>query len=259
MDGDAVNLGWEPYHIKDAKRDSRWLVICDHASNTVPPWIKSGDLGISKSDMARHIAYDVGAAGLAQSLAHLLGAPAILSNFSRLVIDPNRGEDDPTLVMQLYDGSIIPANRNLSHDDLAERLDRCYRAYHNAVAEMAARRSDTVIVSIHSFTPAFRGRAPRPWHIGLLYADDERLANPLLDLLNAEGDLIVGANQPYSGKLRGDTIDRHAIATGRQNILIEVRNDLIENDEQQAAWAKRCARLLPIALSSAETKEPAYG
>ena len=246
------NVAWTPFRVLGEDKPSRWLVICDHAANRVPPTVADGDLGVAPDDMARHIAYDVGAAGVAVRLAEKLGCPAILSNFSRLVIDPNRGEDDPTLLMKLYDGTIIPANRAADAAERERRLDLCYRPYHAAVAEMAGRRDDTVIVSVHSFTPQFRGRPKRPWHIGLLYADDTRLSLPLLELLRREPGLTVGANQPYSGHLTGDTIDRHAIATGRQNTLIEVRNDLIRDDAGQAEWADRLAALLPEALVMAD-------
>ena len=235
---------YQPYDIAGAARPSRWLVTCDHAANTVPDFVNGGSLGIAPADMARHIAYDVGAAGLAKALAETLGAPFIATNFSRLVIDPNRGEDDPTLVMKLYDGTVIPANRHVSDEDFARRLNRLYRPYHTALAELAARRADTAILSIHSFTPQLRGRPPRPWHVGLLYAADERLAKPLLARLRAERDLCIGDNEPYGGHLPGDTIARHAIAHGRPNILIELRNDLIATPAQQQAWAVRLAPML---------------
>lgn len=235
------------------ERASRWLILCDHARNLVPDWVNGGDLGIAAEDMQRHIAYDIGAAGVAKRLAELLDAPAIMSNFSRLVIDPNRGEDDPTLVMQLYDGTLIAGNRGISQAGIDERLERCYRPYHAAVTKLAARHDDTVIVSVHSFTPRFRGRPLRPWHCGLLYADDTRLSLPLVQLLEQVPGLVVGANKPYSGHLTGDTIYRHAIEPGRQNTLIEVRNDLIESDAGQAEWAERFAQLLPKALAAAES------
>ncbi len=253
MQSDSHNPNWEPYRILGAERASRWLVVCDHATNRVPDWVHGGDLGIAAQDMARHIAYDVGAAGVAARLAELLGAPAILSNFSRLVIDPNRGEDDPTLVMQLYDGTLIAGNRGISPEGVRARLERCYRPYHAAITDLAARHRDTVIVSVHSFTPQFRGRPLRPWHCGLLYADDTRLSMPLVRLLEEVPGLVVGANKPYSGHLAGDTIDRHAIAMRRQNTLIEIRNDLIETDAGQAEWAERFARLLPDALAVADS------
>ncbi|NNE81622.1 MAG: N-formylglutamate amidohydrolase [Silicimonas sp.] len=252
MPFETENSGWTPVHVIGEARPARWLVLCDHASNAVPPTVAGGDLGISSEDMARHIAYDVGAAGLALQLAERLDAPAILSNFSRLVIDPNRGEDDPTLVMRLYDGTIVPANRQVDDAEVARRLDQLYRPYHARVAELAGRRDDTVILSVHSFTPQFRGRAARPWHVGLLFAEDDRLSRALLAELRDESGLIVGENQPYSGALKGDTIDRHAIGMRRQNTLIEVRNDLIADDTGQTEWADRLARLLPPALAIAE-------
>ena len=193
-----------PYHIEGAARPARWLVTCDHATNAVPDFVGGGSLGISTADMERHIAWDVGAAGVARALAAALDGPVIASNFSRLVIDPNRGEDDPTLVMKLYDGTVIPANRQVSEADLARRLNRLYRPYHSAIADLAARRDDTVMVAIHSFTPQLRGRPPRPWHIALLYAADTRLAHPLIARLRAEPDLCIGENEPYGGHLPGD-------------------------------------------------------
>ena len=120
--------------------------------------------------MARHIAYDVGAAGLARALGEALDSPVICSDFSRLVIDPNRGEQDPTLVMKLYDGTIIPANRHVDAAEVERRLATLYRPYHAAYAALAARRPDTVILAIHSFTPCLKGRPPRPWHVGVLYS-----------------------------------------------------------------------------------------
>jgi predicted N-formylglutamate amidohydrolase len=242
-------MTYAPYHIFGAERDSRWLVTCDHATNTVPDFIGGGDLGLAPCDMQRHIAYDVGAAGVSRALADALGCPAILSNFSRLVIDPNRGEDDPTLLMKLYDGTIIPANRHAGRDELEMRLNRCYRPYHTALAELAARRDDTVIVSIHSFTPQLMGRPPRPWHVGVLYAADTRFARPLLAHLRAQADLCIGENEPYGGHLPGDAIARHAIAWQRLNALIEVRNDLIATPDQQAHWAQRLAPILQQALA----------
>ncbi len=237
------------YEIIGETRPARWLVTCDHATNRVPLWVAGGDLGIASADMARHIAYDVGAAGLTRALAERLEAPAILSDFSRLVIDPNRGEDDPTLVMQLYDGTIIPANRGAGPAAVEERLARLYRPYHAALAGLAARRADTVIVAIHSFTPCLKGRAPRPWQVGVLHSPvDDRLSRALIARLMAEGDPCVGDNEPYLGHLPGDSIDRHALQPRRHNTLIEVRNDLIGTPAEQAAWADRLAPLLQAAL-----------
>ncbi|MDE3029416.1 MAG: N-formylglutamate amidohydrolase [Paracoccaceae bacterium] len=240
----------EPFQIIGENRPSRWLVTCDHATNYVPGFVNGGDLGIDAADMARHIAYDVGAAGLARALADRLDAPAILSDFSRLVIDPNRGEDDPTLVMRLYDGTLIPANRTADLAEIERRLDALHRPYHRAYDRLAARRPDTVILAIHSFTPCLKGRAPRPWQIGVLYSHlDTRLSRALISRLEAEPDLCVGDNQPYLGHLPGDAIDRHALRPGRHNTLIELRNDLIATEAEQQAWADRLAPILTAALA----------
>lgn len=237
------------YRIVGESRPGRWLVTCDHASNRVPDWVADGDLGIGPADMARHIAYDLGAAALTEKLAAALDSPAVLSDFSRLVIDPNRGEDDPTLVMRLYDGTIIPANRHIGAAEISERIERLYRPYHDAYAALAARRPDTVIVAVHSFTPCLKGRSPRPWQVGILHSHlDERLSQALIRRLRAEGDLCVGDNEPYNGHLPGDAIDRHALAKGRLNTLIEVRNDLIADAAAQDDWAGRLARVLTAAL-----------
>lgn len=245
-----------PYEIVNPDAASRWLITCDHATNIVPDFVAGGDLGLPAEDMARHIAYDIGAAGVTRALAAQLGCTAILSRFSRLVIDPNRGEDDPTLLMQLYDGTIIPANRDITADAVETRLNRLYRPYHDALAELAARRDDTVIVSVHSFTPQLRGRAPRPWHIGVLHAADTRLSLALLERLRDAGagddPLCVGRNEPYGGHLPGDAISRHALPQGRHNTLIELRNDLITTPQAQAGWAARLAPILRAALQDAD-------
>jgi predicted N-formylglutamate amidohydrolase len=242
-------MTYKPYQIIGADRPSRWLVTCDHAANTVPDFVGGGSLGLPQADMNRHIAYDPGAAEVTLALAEALDGPAILSNFSRLVIDPNRGEDDPTLLMKLYDGSIIPANRHAGPEELERRLDACYRPYHAALAGLAAQRDDTVLLSIHSFTPQLRGRPPRPWQVGVLYGRDERLAQALLTRLRQEPDLCVGENEPYGGHLPGDAVERHAIDHGRPNVLIELRNDLIATPEGQRAWAARLAPMLAEALA----------
>ena len=238
------------FTISGENRPGRWLVTCDHATNRVPDEL-SGSLGISEVDMARHIAYDVGAAGLALALGAALDSPVICSDFSRLVIDPNRGEEDPTLVMKLYDGTIIPANRHVDALETERRLNTLYRPYHAAYARLAARQPDTVIVAIHSFTPCLKGRPPRPWHVGVLYSHlDARLSKPLIARLSAEPDLCIGDNEPYAGHLPGDAIDKHALQPGRHNTLIELRNDLIGTEAQQQAWALRLVPILTEVLSA---------
>ena len=239
------------YEIEGADRPGRWLVTCDHATNHVPDWVAGGDLGLPAADMGRHIAYDIGAAGVTRHLAALLDSPAILSRFSRLVIDPNRGEDDPTLLMRLYDGTIIPANRHAGPQDLAERLDRLYRPYHDAYADLAAKMQRPVICAIHSFTLRLRSRAPRPWEVGVLFAHDDRLAKPLIAACRAQG-WCTGENEPYAGHLPGDAIDRHALQHGRPNVLIELRQDLIADQAGQMAWADRLAPILQSVLKDSQ-------
>ncbi len=241
------------FQVEGENRPGRWLITCDHASNRVPDGIAGGDLGICAQDMARHIAWDVGAAGVARALGAALNSPVICSDFSRLVIDPNRGEDDPTLVMKLYDGTIIPANRYVDAAEVARRLDRLYHPYHGEYARLAARQPDTVIVAIHSFTPCLKGRSPRPWQVGVLYSHlDSGFSQALIARLTLEPDLCVGDNEPYAGHLPGDAIDRHALQKGRLNTLIELRNDLIATTAAQQQWALRLAPILEQVLSRAD-------
>ena len=239
----------EAFRIEGEDRPSRWLITCDHASNRVPDWIDGGSLGIAASDMARHIAWDVGAAGLARALAMRLDAPALLSDFSRLVIDPNRGEDDPTLVMRLYDGTVIPTNRRIEAAGIEARLARLYRPYHAAYGRLATAHPARAICAVHSFTPRLRGRPARPWQVGILYSHrDARLGPAMVDACRAEG-WITGDNQPYAGHLQGDAIDRHALGAGRPNLLIELRNDLVSTPAGQGEWAERLAPVLERVLA----------
>jgi predicted N-formylglutamate amidohydrolase len=240
----------QAFRIEGATRPGRWLVTCDHASNHVPDWINGGRLGIASDDMARHIAYDVGAAGLARELARLLDAPAIYSHFSRLVIDPNRGEDDPTLLMRIYDGTVIPANRNADKVERDRRLNRLYRPYHDAFSRLASTHPARCICAVHSFTPQLRGRPPRPWQVGILYSHRDARLGPAMVQACRDAGWITGENQPYDGHLDGDSIDRHALAHGRPNMLIEVRNDLIASPEGQAEWAGRLAPVITQVLAA---------
>ena len=228
------------------------LILCDHASNFVPEDL---DLGVPEAEFARHIAYDIGAAGVTRRLAAELGAPAILTRFSRLIIDPNRGCDDPTLVMRLSDGAVVPGNARIDEAGKAERIARFYdpfdRAIEAGVAAGEAAGAPPAIVTIHSFTPYWRGVA-RPWQVGILYDRDERLSAPLIAGLRADpAGLTVGDNAPYGGGLPGDTIDRHAMARGLPNALVEIRQDLIAGEAGQAEWAERFGRLLRPHLARA--------
>jgi predicted N-formylglutamate amidohydrolase len=250
-DGEAP---FQPFETVEGAPGSRLLLLCDHAANAVPPEL--GDLGLSPSEFERHIAYDIGMRNVTLALAERLGAPAVLSRFSRLVIDPNRGEDDPTLLMRLSDGAVIPGNAKAGRDEVERRTALYHRPYHDAITaklDAVVDAGDTpVIVSMHSFTAAWKG-VPRPWQIGLLWDVDDRLAAPFLQALRAEGDLMVGDNEPYDGALLGDTMNRHGTRRGFPHVLVEIRQDLVADEEGQAAWAERLARLIPPLLERPET------
>jgi predicted N-formylglutamate amidohydrolase len=240
--------------------DAGALVICDHASNAIPPGY--GTLGLKRETLQRHIAYDIGAADVARALAALIGAPAVLSTYSRLVIDPNRGLDDPTLVMRYSDGAIVPGNAYIDAAEIARRSVRFWAPYRQAIAAtveaMIATGEPPALISIHSFTDVWRGFS-RPWKIGILWDRDDRIPKPLIRALLAEPDLCaadVGDNEPYDGALAGDTID--AIATSRRlaNALIEIRQDLIAERKNALAWADRIARLLRPILADRRSRAP---
>ncbi|WP_244635877.1 N-formylglutamate amidohydrolase [Chthonobacter albigriseus] len=231
---------FDPIEFIDGSLSGGLLLICDHASNALPE--AYGSLGLPASEFSRHIAYDIGAAWITRRLAARFGAPALLTRYSRLLIDPNRGEDDPTLVMRLSDGAVVPGNARIDDVERQARIDRFHRPYHHAINQtldaMAARGTVPVIVSIHSFTDAWKG-VPRPWHVGVLWDTDDRLNRPLIDALGAAGDLVVGDNEPYDGALLNDTLYRHGTARGFAHTLIEVRQDLIAEEAAAYAWADR--------------------
>lgn len=220
---------------------SNVLVLCDHASNHVPPEVNGGSLGISEADMNRHIAFDIGARGSAILLAEALKAPLLASQFSRLVIDPNRGEDDPTILMKIYDHTIVEGNRHADATEKQRRIEAYHRPYHTAIdaalEKITARGEVPIIISVHSYTPKLNGRPERPWHIGILWDRDARMPIPLIEKLSANPEIVVGNNEPYSGELRGDTMYRHATRNGYPHVLIELRHDLIDTQEGQAKWA----------------------
>ena len=235
----------KPYRRIEGDLSLGLLILCDHAENTLPE--AYGTLGLRSEDLHRHIAYDLGAAGVTEHLANALGAPALLTRFSRLLIDPNRGVDDPTLIMQLSDGLIVPANVGLSAEEIEARVNRFYLPYHRAVdraieAGISAGKPP-VVLSVHSFTQAWKG-VPRPWHVSVLWDKDPRLALPLLEALRAFPDIEVGDNVPYSGQLKGDALYRHATSRGLAHALVEVRQDLILAEEGQAEWGGRLATAL---------------
>jgi predicted N-formylglutamate amidohydrolase len=233
---------------------SRLLLLCDHASNALPP----GGLGLDPILTATHIAHDIGAAAVTRTLAAAYGAPAFLGAWSRLLIDLNRGADDPTVVMKLSDGSIIPGNAHADAAEVARRIAAFHAPYHAAIAvalnDMAR---DAVVISIHSFTPAWKGR-PRPWEVGVLYDRDRRLADPLMRRLSEAG-FTVGDNEPYSGALEGDTLYQHGTLRGLPHALIEIRQDLIASDEMAQAFAMRLTPILDAALSDLTSSRKTTG
>ncbi len=226
------------------------LIVCDHASNSLPP--AYGSLGLEPDQLARHIAYDIGVAEVTANLSRLMGVPAVLARFSRLLIDPNRGFDDPTLIMQLSDGAIVPGNAGIDAAEIENRKALFYQPYHDAIdvvidqAIVAGR--PPIIVSIHSFTDSWKGR-DRPWQVTVLWDRDPRLPVPLLDSLRLEPGIVVGENVPYSGELKGDCLYRHGTQRGLAHALIELRQDLIREPAGQQEWAERLARILTQLLS----------
>ncbi|HTW33389.1 MAG TPA: DUF1244 domain-containing protein [Rhizomicrobium sp.] len=226
------------------------LFVCDHASNTLPEIY--GSLGLAPEAFATHIAYDIGAARVTRALARTFGAPAILARWSRLLIDLNRGADDPTLVMKLSDGRIIPGNRDADAAEVALRLAQFHAPYHAAVADDIAHARDAgrvpVLISMHSFTPAWKGVA-RPWDVGVLWDKDARLARPLMQAL-ARAGFTVGDNEPYSGELENDCMYMHGTLNGLPHVLIEIRQDLIATREVAEAFAERLVPILDEALAA---------
>jgi predicted N-formylglutamate amidohydrolase len=206
-------------------------------------------------DLGRHIAYDIGAAGVTQYLAGALQAPALLTQYSRLLIDPNRGRDDPTLVMQLSDGRVVPGNAVLDEAEIEARVERYYTPYHHAIDEAIdtaiAAGKPPVLLAIHSFTQAWKS-VPRPWHVAVLWDKDPRLASALLHGLAAIPGITVGDNVPYSGQLKGDTLYQHGTLRGLAHALIEVRQDLILGLEGQAEWGEQLASVVRTVLATAD-------
>ncbi len=242
------------YELFNALAAPKLIFVCDHASNALPK--EYATLGLSSNLFNLHIASDIGAAEVTRAMAAAFDAPAVLGAFSRLLIDLNRGADDPTLVMKLSDGEVIPGNAKADRQEIAKRVSNFYTPYHNAIeAQISRARTQSIvpaIISIHSFTTSWKGQE-RPWQIGVLSSKkDVRLARAVLDVLRDERDLAIGDNQPYSGELEGDCMAQHALAHGFPHVLIEIRQDLISTAESAKNWAGRLVLVLKKAISRFE-------
>jgi predicted N-formylglutamate amidohydrolase len=236
------------------------LLVCDHASRFIPRALAG--LGLSEAELCRHIAWDIGIAEVTKGLARHLDAPAVLSHFSRLIIDPNRAEADDTLVPAVSDGVAIPGNRDVTPGARAARIAEFHAPYHAAVEQtlVAAmgRHPALALVSMHSFTPVMDG-FERPWQIGILWDQDGRLPVPFMEVLRARG-IAVGDNAPYSGRdVQGYTLRRHAEAHGLPNVLIEVRQDLIDTHHGAAEWTAILGETLVPVLAGLGLREGVSG
>lgn len=227
---------------------SPFLISCDHAGNLIPRSL--GDLGVSATDRARHIAWDIGALGVARALAQLLDGELVAQRYSRLVIDCNRPPHSAELITTRSEATDIPANRDLPAAARAARTSLIYTPYHDQLRALldtrAIRGRTTIFVAVHSFTPIYLGQA-RPWQLGILSANDRRLADPMLEFLRSYSDLCVGDNQPYRIDEKDHGIPVHALARGLLHVLFEVRQDLITAPAGQRVWAQRLADTLSAA------------
>lgn len=235
-----------PVHESNTAGASPFLLICDHYGRQLPKQL--GDLGLPRSELTRHIAWDIGIAGVAERLATLLDAHLVAQRYSRLVIDCNRPPEVASSIPLLSEATAIPGNEGLSPEARAIRRREIFDPYHQRINAIIDRRlherRPTVLVAVHSFTPVYAGVA-RPWHIGTLYHRDKTLPPLLLKALRAEGDLVVGDNEPYAvSDLTDYTIPVHGEARGLINTGIEIRQDLIADPSGQHAWADRLARIL---------------
>ena len=235
-----------PVHELNASGRSPFLLICDHYGRLIPRVL--GDLGLPESELTRHIAWDIGIAGVAEALSKHLDAHLVAQRYSRLVIDCNRPPAAPSSIPIVSEATTVPGNEGLARDDAEARRRQIFDPYHHRIDEIIDARiaadMPTVLVSLHSFTPVYAGIA-RPWHIGTLYHRDTRLPPLLLKHLRAETGLVVGDNEPYAVSDETDyTIPVHGEARGLMNSGIEIRQDLIGDPSGQQQWAERLARVL---------------
>ncbi len=232
---------------------SPFLLVCDHAGRRIPR--KLHDLGLTKTELARHIAWDIGIEGVgACSCRNRLDACLIMQPYSRLVIDCNRPPGSAESIAHESDGTAIAGNANIAAQDAAARVREIFEPYHGAIARhLDARKNSkppTILVSLHSFTPVYGGVA-RPWQAGVLYNRYRALADALRAELSTPGDLIVGDNEPYTVDDETDyTIPVHGEQRGIVHVAIEIRQDLIGDEAGQRYWAERLAATLPKAAAA---------
>ncbi|MBM3491188.1 MAG: N-formylglutamate amidohydrolase [Alphaproteobacteria bacterium] len=227
------------------------LILCDHASRHVPDEFRN--LGLEESQLRRHIGWDIGAADVSRRLAGLLDATAVLSGVSRLVIDCNRAPGTPASIPVASDGVPVPGNSALGEAERRRRVQRFFQPYHGEIerrlAAFAARGQVPALISVHSFTPVMNG-FQRPWHVGLLWDHDDRMARPLIAELRHDPSLAVGDNQPYSGREpRGFALHTYGKGRGLPMAVFEVRQDLIDTHHGAEAWAYRLAAALRPVLA----------
>ncbi|HET8997392.1 MAG TPA: N-formylglutamate amidohydrolase [Acetobacteraceae bacterium] len=239
----------DPVRLLNPEGQSAFVLIADHAGREIPRSLAR--LGVPESELLRHIAWDIGIAGVTERLADTLDAVAVLQRYSRLVIDCNRDPASPTSIPEISEHTPIPGNTGLKPAQRQARVDAVFRPYHDHIARLldarAASGRRTVLIAMHSFTPVFKGQT-RGMHVGVLYHHEQRLAHIMLELLRAEGDLVVGDNAPYAITDTSDyAVPVHGEARGLPLVELEIRQDLIAEPGGQAAWAARLARLLPEA------------
>jgi len=240
-----------PYSVYNDSGKAPVLLVADHASRNIPSSLQK--LGLDDEALDQHIAWDIGSAELAKNLAQLLDAPLILSGYSRLIIDTNRQTDDASAIPLVSDGITVPGNAILDQPQRAQRVDTFFRPYHTAITarldEFQARGITPALLSIHTCTPEL-GNLQRPWHLGVMWDKDPRIALPLLHQLNQLKQWCIGDNQPYSGRHPHDfTIDFHAEARGIPHLGIEVRQDLVSDSAGCRQWAKILATALAQPLA----------
>ncbi len=239
-----------PFIRIDGQPKADVLVVCDHASAVIPA--RLADLGLSAAGRVAHVAWDIGAALVTQALARRLHCPAILAGISRLVIDCNRQPGDPSSIPACTCGVPVPGNVGLAEAEAHSRADQWFWPYHREIGDEVARQfrrgGVPAMISVHSFTPEMNGER-RPWHVGVLSNRDRRMADPVLAALASDTGLVVGDNQPYSGREINYTLDTHAGAAGLPHVSFEIRQDLLADDIACQSWAELLAGVLAPVLA----------